>query len=69
MERPETRVEVTCGICKTTHKLTVPIEGFIKWRSGVLIQQALPELSADDRELLISGVCGGCFDDMFKEEE
>jgi len=39
---------------------------FIRWEEeGELIQNALPYLSADERELLISGICGGCFDKMF----
>ena len=39
-------------------------------RCGVgLIQNAMPNLSADDRELLISGICGPCFDKMFPPEE
>jgi hypothetical protein len=27
----------------------------------------MPELSADQRELLISGMCSECFDALFKE--
>lgn len=38
------------------------------WRNGELIQKAMPEVSADDREFLISGICGGCFDLMWQEE-
>lgn len=32
------------------------------------VQDIFPYLSANDRELLISGVCGECFDKMFGEE-
>jgi hypothetical protein len=31
------------------------------------VQNIFPELSADLRELLISGTCGWCFDKMFKD--
>jgi hypothetical protein len=29
------------------------------------IQDIFPELSAADRELMLSGICGECFDKMF----
>tara|TARA_Y100000310_G_C20387451_1_gene671140 strand:+ start:362 stop:508 length:147 start_codon:yes stop_codon:yes gene_type:complete len=41
---------------------------FISWNNGSYIQNAMPYLSADERELLISGTCGPCFDVMFAEE-
>lgn len=33
------------------------------------IQDILPEVSEDLRELLISGQCGECFDRLFSEDE
>ena len=39
-----------------------------RWEDGELIQDAMPYLSAGERELLISGVCGKCFDKMFEED-
>ena len=35
------------------------------WENGKLIQDVMPYLSADEREVLISGICGPCFDKMF----
>jgi len=35
------------------------------WREGKYIQNAMPYLSADEREILVSGICGDCFDKMF----
>lgn len=32
-------------------------------------QDVLPDLSADAREMLISGMCGKCFDKLFEDEE
>ena len=34
-----------------------------------LIQRIFPEISPDKRELLISGICGECFDDMMYDDE
>lgn len=42
---------------------------FKEWESGQPIQSVAPYLSEDERELLISGVCGKCFDDMFAGED
>jgi hypothetical protein len=39
------------------------------YEAGELIQRAMPDVSEDERELLISGVCGQCFDELFKEAE
>lgn len=43
------------------------IEEYNKWVNGTLIQYAMPDLSVDDREFLISGVSPNAFDDLFKE--
>jgi len=41
----------------------------VKYKAGELIQNALPELSEDYRELLITNTCGECFDKMFEDDE
>jgi hypothetical protein len=33
------------------------------------IQDIIPEVSADLRELLIGGTCGECFDKLFSEDD
>ena len=62
-------VVITCQLCDMVHELTVNVKGFACWNAGESIQDALPELSADDRELLISGTCGTCFDELFPTED
>jgi hypothetical protein len=45
-------------------------QDFLDWTSGVgYIQEKLSYLSADERELLISGTCGSCWKEMFGSEE
>ena len=64
-----TIVEVECVMCHIKHNVIVPIAGYHKWATGqAKIQDALPGLSADERELLMSGICGECFNKMFKED-
>ena len=38
------------------------------WRSGTLIQHAMPHLSADDREFILTGITPEEWDEMFTDE-
>lgn len=55
----------TCPFCGKTNVLSLPLEGFLEWRAGALVQDAFPDLSADEREQLISGMCPNCWEKMF----
>lgn len=59
---------ITCRVCGSATEITVPAERFLAWQTGTLIQCAFPELTTDQRELLISGICGKCFDRVMGEE-
>lgn len=58
-------VAVPCRWCGSVTELEPSVEGFMAWQNGELIQRAMPELDADERELLISGTCPKCWDEMF----
>lgn len=58
-------VVVFCPFCNDVAELEVSFEGFKQWKSGELLQQAMPEINADDRERLISGTCPKCWNSMF----
>lgn len=47
----------------------VTIEGVKAWERGKLIQNAMPQVSLDDREFLISGCTPEEFRAMFPPEE
>lgn len=51
------------------NEITVFGEDLHEYHNGKHIQAAFPYLSADDRELLMSGICKPCFEDMINEEE
>jgi len=51
-----------CVICSVKREINVDIEGFANWQNGARIQDALPDLSADDREMLISSICPTCWE-------
>lgn len=58
-------VATTCPMCGDTAILSLPEAGYEAWQNGAMIQNALPDLDADDRERLISGICPSCWDKMF----
>ena len=63
---------VECCMCLETFSIVVSAEGYAEWQGGELIQEALPELSAGERELLISGTCDPCWDELvgdFEEDD
>lgn len=61
-------LEVECPICGKVTKITVEINDYIDWKCGKLVQNAFPYLKAKEREMLISGICGECWEKMFGEE-
>ena len=62
-------IQTTCPHCGKTTYLDVTFEGYLAYMMGDPICECFPELSADDREMLISGVCPTCWDEMFPPEE
>jgi len=60
---------IKCGDCKRSFPVTMTKSGYHSWIMGELIQNALPELSPADRELLISKTCNDCFTEMFSLPE
>ena len=60
--------EKKCMDCNKVFKIEIDEKAFEKWRKGAHIQDVMPRLSADIRELLISGICGSCFDKIFPDE-
>ena len=57
-----------CLQCESTHQIEVHESDYYDWRSGMPIQEAFPYLSIDEREILISGICGSCWDKIFPKE-
>jgi hypothetical protein len=61
---------VPCIRCNETSSITVDADSYTKWAVfGELIQDAFPDMTADNRELLISGIHPACWDAMFNTEE
>lgn len=52
----------TCSLCNKQHSIEVSKEAYDNWNNGMNIQNAFPNLSIDERELIITGFCSECFD-------
>jgi hypothetical protein len=69
MDNPITTKTVTCRRCDVAQTITAPVANFIAWENGEYIQDALPTLSAGEREMLISQTCDNCWIEMYGEPE
>lgn len=60
--------ETICPFCGAVHFIDIPLDRLFLWQSGMKVQDAFPDLSADDRERLISGICPDCWEKMFGDD-
>ena len=55
----------SCTVCHKTSKVALQKASFIRWRDGEHVQNVWPEMTPDERELLITGTHPKCWDEMF----
>ena len=66
--RKELCVITECPFCGKTSEVEINADDYSDYMDGILlVQEAFPYLSPDDRERLISGICPDCWDNMFCE--
>ena len=58
-----------CIVCGKHVHFQVSEIGYLNWQNGMNIQNALPELSPANREMMISNICDECFNRTFRDEE
>jgi hypothetical protein len=64
------RLGITCGICGSGYSIACSEEQYRQYLAREKnIQDIFPELSADIRELLLSGICGTCYDKLCGDED
>jgi hypothetical protein len=68
VETSEIKVNVlgTCPLCGKEWNVPVPASEYAAWKSGMLIQDAIQSVPAEQREMLITGICPGCWDKYMK---
>ncbi len=65
LENGLTSIKGTCRFIGIDHEIVVPSDGLKQWLSGMAIQRAMPDVSLDDREFLISGVSPRGWEEKF----
>lgn len=58
-------VEVPCVFCPARPVITVSKANYRAWQNGMLAQKAFPQLTATEREVLISHICPICQKKIF----
>ena len=56
-----------CPFCGKKMAIDIPIDAYLKWIDGVRIQDALPNIAAEDREVLLTGICPKCWNETFPD--
>lgn len=56
-----------CVRCSGEKSIEADPRDVESWRDGELIQDAMPYLDSDQREMFISGICSVCWNKMFGE--
>lgn len=69
VNRKEVTVITACPFCGHANEVEVNEMDYLDWDDGMLAQDAFPYLSADEREMLISGICPTCWAKMFGGED
>lgn len=64
------KARAVCVKCETTVTMEFTLAQYYNWKyGGFMIQVAMPQLKYDKREILMSNVCGACYDKLFQEYE
>lgn len=63
-----TTYQIKCVRCNEKNYILARPVDIEQWMSGTSIQDALPYLTPDERELLISRMCPSCWTELFGNE-
>lgn len=59
----------TCTVCGEYEVWSLNRQAVESWQGGEYIQNAFPDMSIEDRELLISGTHPACWTKLFGEDD
>ena len=59
-----------CVVCGKRHdSIVLDAERYYQWKAGSCVQDVFPEMTEEQREILISGTCPECWDALFSKED
>lgn len=59
------QVDKECPFCGKENTMDVSIDDYTRWQSGLNTQHAFPEMNEFDREIIQSGICRTCQEQIF----
>ena len=62
----EVTVITYCPFCGRANEVEVNEIDYLDWCDGALAQDVFPYLNAEEREMLISGMCPSCWVEAFR---
>lgn len=62
-------IETVCPFCGQSHEVAVYEDDYLRWCNGESAQSVFPYLTANEREMLISGICPHCWENQFGGDE
>lgn len=65
----KTFVQTRCPMCGMYNLVLVNEEDLQRWQCGELAQNAFPYLSVEEREMLISGLCPDCWENLYPDPD
>lgn len=65
----EVTIVTACPFCGHANEVAVNEADYWDWDDGAAAQNAFPYLSADEREMLVSGICPKCWAKTFGDDE
>lgn len=68
-QRCEMKKQITCIHCQTVYELELNPQALMEWQGGKFAQDAFPDLTSGQRELLISGTCDTCWNRFFPNDD
>lgn len=63
------KIPCKCPFCGAFYWIHSEQAHWDAYMAGALVQDAFPDLTATERESIISGICATCQDEVFGEDE
>ena len=65
----EVTIITVCPFCGHANEIAVNAWNYWDWKDGMNVRDAFPYLSAEEREMLISGICPKCWAKTFSSDK
>lgn len=69
INRKEVTIVTHCPFCRKVNEVSTNEMDWLAWECGANAQDAFPYLSSAEREMVMSGICPTCWEQMIGEEE